>query len=184
MFQKSILHKVIIVLEENSENGFECLCRPGFSGGFCEKTPREGGCHTPGVCGEGTCVELEEGDILTNSSSNLKAGFRCQCPFGRAGPNCGIRIKVSQPKFNGKTSFVGLPRPKNILRALSISFKFKPISVKDSVVMYCGQSPEGQGDFAAITIKDKHVEFRYDTGTGELDFVYLHLIFHLVFLVA
>ena len=94
--------------------------------------------------------------------------FRCQCPLGRAGPNCGIRIRVSQPKFNGATSFIGLPRPKNILRALSVSFKFKPVSLKDSVVMYCGQSPEGQGDFASVTIKDKHVEFRYDTGTGKI----------------
>ena len=140
--------------EENSENGIECLCQPGFNGGFCEKTPREGGCHTPGVCGGGTCVEE---DTFFNSSLD---GFRCQCPLGRAGPNCGIKIKVSQPKFNGKTSFIGLPRPKNILRALSVSFKFKPTSVRDSVIMYCGQSPEGQGDFAAITIKDKHVEFR------------------------
>ena len=70
-------------------------------------------------------------------------------------------------RFNGATSFVGLPRPKNILRQLSVSFKFKPTLVKDSIIMYCAQSPEGQGDFASVTIKDKHVEFRYDTGTGE-----------------
>ena len=32
--------------------------------------------------------------------------------------------------------------------------------------MYCSQSTNGQGDFASITIKSGHVEFRFDTGSG------------------
>ena len=32
--------------------------------------------------------------------------------------------------------------------------------------MYCSQSDEGLGDFAALVIKDRVVEFRYDVGSG------------------
>ena len=57
------------ISEENSESGYDCLCRPGFNGASCEKTPREGGCHTPGVCRVGICVE----DSL---AANNSQGFR------------------------------------------------------------------------------------------------------------
>lgn len=32
--------------------------------------------------------------------------------------------------------------------------------------MYCAQSDEGLGDFVALVIKEKRVEFRYDIGSG------------------
>lgn len=32
--------------------------------------------------------------------------------------------------------------------------------------MYCSQSDEGLGDFAALVIKDQCVEFRFDIGSG------------------
>ena len=32
--------------------------------------------------------------------------------------------------------------------------------------MYAAQSGDGQGDFASVGIKDQHLEFRFDTGSG------------------
>lgn len=43
---------------------------------------------------------------------------------------------------------------------------FNPADSGDGILMYCSQSDEGLGDFAALIIKDKHVEFRYDIGSG------------------
>jgi hypothetical protein len=34
--------------------------------------------------------------------------------------------------------------------------------------MYCAEREDGYGDFASIAIKDEHLEFRFDTGSGEL----------------
>ena len=33
--------------------------------------------------------------------------------------------------------------------------------------MYAAQSGDGQGDFASVAIKDQHLEFRFDTGSGK-----------------
>ena len=33
--------------------------------------------------------------------------------------------------------------------------------------MYSAQGDDGQGDFAAVTVKEGHLEFRFDTGSGE-----------------
>ena len=33
-------------------------------------------------------------------------------------------------------------------------------------MMYAAQSGDGQGDFASVGIKDQHLEFRFDTGSG------------------
>lgn len=43
---------------------------------------------------------------------------------------------------------------------------FNPVDTGDGVLMYCSQSDEGLGDFAALVIKDRHVEFRFDIGSG------------------
>ena len=34
--------------------------------------------------------------------------------------------------------------------------------------MYSAQGDDGQGDFAAVTVKEGHLEFRFDTGSGEM----------------
>ena len=38
--------------------------------------------------------------------------------------------------------------------------------MSDGVLMYAAQSGDGQGDFASVAIKDQHLEFRFDTGSG------------------
>lgn len=43
---------------------------------------------------------------------------------------------------------------------------FNPADNGDGILMYSSQSDEGLEDFAALIIKDKHVEFRFDIGSG------------------
>ena len=43
---------------------------------------------------------------------------------------------------------------------------FNPTDDGDGILMYVSQNPEGLGDFAAVIIKDRHVEFRFDVGSG------------------
>lgn len=47
-----------------------------------------------------------------------------------------------------------------------MSMRIKPREVKDSLLVYCAQTEEGQGDFSSLAIKDKRVEFRFDSGSG------------------
>jgi len=49
---------------------------------------------------------------------------------------------------------------------LKVAMSFNPADSGDGILMYCSQSDEGLGDFAALIIKDKHVEFRFDIGSG------------------
>lgn len=44
--------------------------------------------------------------------------------------------------------------------------RFKPSDAGDGILIYCSQSNEGLGDFIALVIKDRHVEFRFDLGSG------------------
>ena len=47
-----------------------------------------------------------------------------------------------------------------------MAMRIKPREVKDSLLVYCAQTDEGQGDFSSLAIKDKRIEFRFDSGSG------------------
>lgn len=47
-----------------------------------------------------------------------------------------------------------------------MSMRIKPRDVKDSLLVYAAQTDDGQGDFSSLTIKEKHIEFRFDSGSG------------------
>ena len=47
-----------------------------------------------------------------------------------------------------------------------MSVTLKPVELGDGLIMYCAQSEDGQGDFTALAIKDEHIEFMFDTGSG------------------
>jgi hypothetical protein len=54
------------------------------------------------------------------------------------------------------------------LLRLKFSFKFRVSGseVEDGLLMYAAQTDDGQGDFASVAIREKHLEFRFDTGSG------------------
>jgi hypothetical protein len=56
-----------------------------------------------------------------------------------------------------------------------MTMRIKPRQVKDSLLVYCAQTEEGQGDFSSISIKDKRIEFRFDSGSGKISIhVYMY----------
>lgn len=52
------------------------------------------------------------------------------------------------------------------MKKLKMGMRVKPESNDDGLLMYSSQSSNGDGDFAALSIKDGHLEFQYDAGSG------------------
>ncbi|XP_066985998.1 basement membrane-specific heparan sulfate proteoglycan core protein [Macrobrachium rosenbergii] len=134
--------------EAYTETGHKCICPAGFSGGLCENTGEA--CY-PGVCGTGRCV-------------NKPGGFECFCPFGKVGERCERDITIVEPAF-GDGAYIAYPTPK-ALRRFSVDMNFKPESLEDGVLMYCAQRESGEGDFTSLAIRNKRLEFRFNTGSG------------------
>ena len=80
-------------------------------------------------------------------------------------------LTVVDPAFN-KTSFISYPTIESRLLSVSIKLMFKPRSRDDGIILYNAQKVDGRGDFVAVIMKDGFVEFRFDTGTGELMLVH------------
>jgi len=55
-------------------------------------------------------------------------------------------------------------------RRLKMALKFNAADAQDGLLMYCAQSEDGQGDFTSLAIRDKRLEFRFDTGSGKFVF--------------
>ncbi|XP_011864496.1 PREDICTED: basement membrane-specific heparan sulfate proteoglycan core protein isoform X15 [Vollenhovia emeryi] len=135
--------------EAATKNGYTCLCRDGFSGKHCDNVGQS--CY-PGACGEGKCVDKE-------------VGFDCYCPIGKTGSRCEHSVNIYDPAFHNDRAFIAHETPK-ALRRLKVAMSFKPADTGDGILMYSSHSDEGLGDFAALVIKDRHVEFRFDIGSG------------------
>lgn len=45
-------------------------------------------------------------------------------------------------------------------------FLFFSQSLDDGLLMYCSQKYRGEGDFASLAIRNKRLEFRFNTGSG------------------
>lgn len=134
--------------EAYTEVGHKCFCPAGFSGSLCENSGES--CY-PGVCGTGRCV-------------NKPGGFECYCPFGKLGQRCEQDITIYEPAFADE-SYIAYPTPR-ARRWFSVDINFKPESLEDGVLMYCAQKESGPGDFASLAIRNKRLEFRYNTGSG------------------
>ena len=72
---------------------------------------------------------------------------------------------VSQPAFTGQ-SYLAFPTPARILRRLNIAFKLRLSQLADCLVMFAAQTDGGHGDFTSLSLQDKHLVFRFDTGSG------------------
>lgn len=134
--------------EAQTKEGYSCICPPGFSGSTCNKLGEA--CY-PSACGAGRCVDKDE-------------GFDCYCPLGKQGKHCETDINIYEPAFSDD-AFIAYPTP-NITRRLKMALKIKPKDLNDGVLLYCGESEEGYGNFASLTMKNGHIEFRFDVGSG------------------
>lgn len=76
-----------------------------------------------------------------------------------------VRITFPQvPHFNGK-AYLELRRLQ-AYQGLSLEIEFKAYS-SDGLLLYNGQTMTGAGDFLSLALRDGHVEFRYNLGSGE-----------------
>ncbi|XP_028137681.2 basement membrane-specific heparan sulfate proteoglycan core protein isoform X7 [Diabrotica virgifera virgifera] len=135
--------------EALSKEGYMCICSSGFSGPTCNKL--KGEACSPHACGIGRCIDTDN-------------GFECQCPLGRAGRRCEREISVIEPAFQND-AYIAYPTPKPA-RKLKLTLKVKPNNLEDGILLYCGESEEGYGNFISLAIKDRHLEFRFDAGNG------------------
>ncbi|XP_024936745.1 basement membrane-specific heparan sulfate proteoglycan core protein [Cephus cinctus] len=138
-----------ICQEAAEKQGYTCLCRAGYSGKLCEHIGQP--CY-PGACGQGRCY-------------NNETGFTCLCPYGTGGDRCERFVNVNEPAFHDNNAYLAYTTPKAI-RRLKFSIHFNPSDNGDGILMYSSESEDGLGDFAALIIKDRHVEFRFDIGSG------------------
>lgn len=136
-----------VCLESQTENGYTCVCQQGFTGKNCAV---EGDSCSPGICGTGRCDDSD-------------AGIICYCPLNKTGDRCQYIEHLDERSLSFKDgSFAAYKTPKS--SKLNIKFKIRPENTNDGVILYVAESEHANGDFATVIIKDKHYEFRLNTG--------------------
>lgn len=136
-----------VCLETQSTEGFTCVCQAGYTGKTCAV---EGISCSPGICGTGRC-------------ENSEIGINCFCPLNKTGDRCQYTEHLDESNLSFKDgSFAAYKTPKST--KLNIRFNVRPENNNDSVILYVAESDHASGDFAAVIIKDKHYEFRFNTG--------------------
>lgn len=76
------------------------------------------------------------------------------------------------PQFNG-SSFSSYDPIRNARFQLKIEIEIKPQSLDDGIVLYSGQNEDGSGDYVVVLMKDGYLEFRYNTGSGNVSDLFL-----------
>lgn len=136
-----------VCLESQTDQGFTCVCKTGYTGKTCAV---EGLSCSPGICGTGRC-------------ENTDFGIDCYCPLNKTGDRCQYTEHLDESNLSFKDgSFAAYKTPKST--KLNIRFNVRPESAEDSVILYVAESDHASGDFAALIIKDRHFEFRFNTG--------------------
>lgn len=109
---------------------------------------------SPGICSTGRCENAED-------------GIECYCPLNKTGDRCQYTEHLDENNLSFKDgSFAAFHTPRST--KLSIRFNVRPENNQDSVILYVAESDHASGDFAAVVIKDKHYEFRFNTGARKL----------------
>lgn len=135
-----------VCLETQTENGYTCVCVDGYTGKNCQV---EGFQCSLGVCGIGRCGETD-------------IGIECYCPLNRTGDRCQYIEHYDDGILSFRDgSFAAYDK---LTGKKNIKFKIRPESDKDGVILYAAESDRAYGDFIAVVVKDKHIEFRYIVG--------------------
>eukprot|EP00064_Thunnus_orientalis_P002007 superscaffoldBa00000139_g2012 len=119
-----------------------------------------------GECSESVCdlVSCANGGVCF---ANRADGYICLCPLGFRGALCEESFSLSSPLFNETVfSYAVLPWPQtsqSYLSFMEFELTFRP-SMPDGVLLYSDDA--GSGDFLAINLVDRYVEFRFDCGSG------------------
>ncbi|CAK6973835.1 pikachurin isoform X2 [Scomber scombrus] len=119
-----------------------------------------------GECSDSVCnlVSCSNGGVCF---ANRADGYICLCPLGFRGALCDESFLLSSPLFNETVfSYAVLPWPltsQSYLSFMEFELTFRP-SMPDGVLLYSDDA--GSGDFLAINLVDRYVEFRFDCGSG------------------
>ncbi|XP_076328006.1 agrin-like isoform X3 [Tachypleus tridentatus] len=136
------------------EDGYQCLCLPGYAGRQCEVSINPCA-NNPCEVGA-TCAVLPQG------------GYSCKCPLGLHGSKCEYFHKhlnsVTVPEFNGQ-AYLELPTLSNVGLAFNIEIWFLTKS-HNGMLLYNGQDTLSGGDFLSLNIVDGFVQLRFDLGSG------------------
>lgn len=99
------------------ENGYHCLCPPGYYGTHCEHSALT--CIDSPCFNGGTCLEKDQG-----------ASYTCICPFGFTGSNCEKKVDrcTSNPCANGESFY-----PKFCVSALLVLFSAEVIEIQSDL---------------------------------------------------
>lgn len=100
------------------------------------------------------------GKCLTSQESAV-----CLCPLGFSGDLCETRVDLQVPSFNGSSYLRYRGLADSALTWLDIEITLKP-STPNGMLLYNGHRTDGSGDFMALYMNEKHVEFAFDLGTG------------------
>ncbi|XP_069999257.1 agrin isoform X5 [Penaeus vannamei] len=132
---------------------FKCLCVQGFIGERCEV--KLDPCESQPCQAGATCVTLPTKDFL------------CKCPPGRRGTLCDQMDRTLRemviPDFDGD-AYLELPTLDNVGMSFALEIWFLTRS-PDGVLLYNGQMGGG-GDFIALNLRNGHLEFSYNLGSG------------------
>ncbi|KAL7036766.1 hypothetical protein ACKWTF_008935 [Chironomus riparius] len=135
-----------VCLETQTDHGYTCVCQDGYTGRNCQVL---GSQCSLGVCGIGRCSETD-------------VGIECYCPLNRTGNRCEYiehyDDRILSFRDGSYAAYDKLTGKKNI------KFKIRPETDEDGVILYAGESDKAYGDFLAVVLKDKHIEFRYIVG--------------------
>ncbi|XP_054724832.1 protein eyes shut homolog [Uloborus diversus] len=129
---------------------FQCKCASGWVGALCtqKETPcsaENHKCHSVSLC-----VPLNE-------------GYRCDCPLGRSGKYCEKNISVSDPLFDGHSSYLSTYMM-NIRHSMDVIMSFKPLS-EEGLLFYAAQHlNELSRDFISLSISSGYVQLRFNLG--------------------
>ncbi|XP_073829721.1 terribly reduced optic lobes isoform X13 [Musca autumnalis] len=136
-----------ICLESQTEMGYTCVCQQGWTGRHCAV---EGTQCTPGICGTGRC-------------ENTETGMECLCPLNKTGDRCQYIEHLNENSLAfKKNSFAAYGTPR--ASKLNIKFQVRPNSLEDAVLLYAAESRLPSGDYAAVVLRNKHVELIINTG--------------------
>uniref|UniRef100_A0A8C3VUA4 Pikachurin n=1 Tax=Catagonus wagneri TaxID=51154 RepID=A0A8C3VUA4_9CETA len=91
-------------------------------------------------------------------------GSRCHCNLGKGGESCSEDIIIQYPQFFGH-SYVTFEPLKNSYQAFQITLEFRA-EAEDGLLLYCGENEHGRGDFMALAIIQRSLQFRFNCGTG------------------
>lgn len=72
------------------------------------------------------------------------------------------------PYFN-VTSHIAYRPIAEALTDVQVRMVFKTASTEDSLLLYNANADDGVGDFLSLAIRDGYIEFRFDSGSGDLD---------------